>query len=119
MIMEGSNEGSVSHRCRGIYNVVGEVIPITEDAITAHQIFIHRQSGYLLGGDMILLSEEEIINMVTDFHFSGETNRHILCNKVAKAQVKKVDKVVDDYFKKNAWMTREGWKALLKEVEWK
>ncbi len=39
---------------------------------------------------MILLDEEKIVDMVTDFHFSGETNRHILSNQVAKAQAKKI-----------------------------
>ena len=43
-----------------------------------------------LGGRMILLDKEKIINMVTDFHFSGETNRHILSKQVAQAQAKEI-----------------------------
>lgn len=44
---------------------------------------------------MILLSEEKIISMVTDFHFSGETNRHILSKQIASAQLKKVVDYLD------------------------
>ncbi len=38
----------------------------------------------------ILLAEEKIISLVTDFHFSGETNRHILVKQANKAQAKKI-----------------------------
>ena len=41
--------------------------------------------------DELLLSDEEIINLVTDFHFSGEGNRQILADKVAQAQLDKAD----------------------------
>lgn len=36
-----------------------------------------------------VLGVEEIINLVTEYHFSGEKNRHILADKVAQAQLKK------------------------------
>jgi len=44
---------------------------------------------------MILLTDEEIINLVTDYHFSGEQNRHILAKNVAKAQLEKVAKHIE------------------------
>ena len=36
---------------------------------------------------LTVISEETIINMVTKFHFSGETNRHILSKQVADKQL--------------------------------
>ena len=64
---------------------------------------------------MILLNEDEIDAIDCTYERCGTTKHNTDAHKLAKAQLKKVDKVVDDYFKKNAWMTRDGWKAILKE----
>ena len=37
----------------------------------------------------LLLTDETIFNLVTEFHLSGEVNRHILARAVAKAQATK------------------------------
>ena len=37
---------------------------------------------------MILLGLEKIIDLVTEYHLSGESNRHILAKAVAKAQLR-------------------------------
>ena len=37
------------------------------------------------------LTDEEIINLVTEYHFSGKQNRHILARNVAQAQLNKID----------------------------
>jgi hypothetical protein len=36
---------------------------------------------------------------------------------IAKAQLKKVDDRVEEYFDKEPWMTHADWQSLLKEVE--
>jgi len=36
--------------------------------------------------ELRVLNDEEIINLVTDYHMSGKQNRHILAKSVAEAQ---------------------------------
>lgn len=49
--------------------------------------------------EALLLPEEEIINLVTEYHFSGEENRHILAKNVAEAQLAhcfdEIEKIAD------------------------
>ena len=44
-----------------------------------------------------LLKDEEIINLVTEYHLSGKQNRHILARKVALAQDAKSVKTIIEW----------------------
>lgn len=60
---------------------------------------------------MIRLTDEEIMDLVTDYHFSGKQNRHILAESAAKAQLKKIVEFIGGVF------SEAKWQALLEEVK--
>lgn len=61
----------------------------SERALKAENKLALFQEEIKKASDEALLTEEVIINMVTDYHFSGETNRHTLVRRAAKAQLDK------------------------------
>ena len=46
--------------------------------------------------DEVRLTDEEIIELVTEYHMSGVQNRHVLAEKVAKAAQNKILKHKDE-----------------------
>ena len=77
----------------------------------------------------MLLTIEEIINLLNDYLTSGIENRHVFGHSVAKAQLKKVFEIlggyqidmgrgdVDNFPMVYLRILKNDWKSLLKEVE--
>jgi hypothetical protein len=72
-----------------------------------------------------LLSDDEVMDLVTDYHFSGKQNRHILVGSAVKAQDLKTARIKDEAHQaeiaklfeylwehSTALMTKDEWRTL-------